>query len=49
MFRSLRQGCTLASPLFNLYFSAEVTTWRCDCDEVGGDVLSRPRRKPVSD
>jgi len=32
-----------------LYFSAMVTTWRCDCDEVGVDVLSLPRRKLVSD
>ena len=45
----LRQGCTLAPALFNLYFSAVVTTWRCDCDKVGVDVLSHPRRKLVGD
>ena len=45
----LRQGCTLAPKLLNLYFSAVVTTWRCDCDEVGVDVLSHPRRKLVGD
>jgi len=26
-----------------------VTTWRCDCNKVGVDVLSRPRRKLISD
>jgi len=36
----LQQGCTLAPTLFNLYFSAVVKVWRCDCNIVGLDVLS---------
>lgn len=34
------QGCTLVPTLFNFFFSAEVSTWRTDCIEVGMDVLS---------
>ena len=45
----LRQGCTLAPTLFNLFFSAVVSTWRTDCVEVGVNVLSRPGRKLVGD
>ena len=45
----LRQGCTLAPTLFNLFFSAVVSTWRTDCVEVGVNVLSHPGRKLVGD
>ena len=34
------QRCTLVPTLFNFFFSAEVSTWRTDCVEVGADVLS---------
>ena len=34
------QRCTLVPTLFNFFFSAEVSTWRTDCIEVGMDVLS---------
>ena len=29
----LRQGCTLAPTLFNIYFSGMVANWRCGCTE----------------
>ena len=45
----LRQGCTLPPTLFNIYFSAVVSTWRDDCEDLGIDVLSRPGRKLVGD
>ena len=45
----LRQGCTQAPTLFNLFFSAVVSTWRTDCVEVGVNVLSHPGRKLVGD
>ena len=45
----LRQGCTLTSTLFNLYFSAEVASWRGGCAEAGVDVLFQPGRKPIGD
>ena len=45
----LHQGCTLAPTLFNLFFSAVVSTWRTDCVEVGVNVLSCPGRKLVGD
>ena len=31
----LRQGCTLAPTLFNLYFSAMVACWRARCPSAG--------------
>ena len=31
----LRQGCTLAPMLFNLYFSAVVASWRSSCPDAG--------------
>ena len=31
----LRQGCTMALVLFNLYFAAMVACWRCHCPEAG--------------
>ena len=40
-------GCTVAPALFNLYFSAVVSTWRSDCDDV--DVLFCLRRKLIGD
>ena len=45
----LRQGCTLTSTLFSLYFSAEVASWRGGCAEAGVDVLFQPGRKPIGD
>ena len=35
----LRQGCTLAPTLFNIYISAVVTTWRNRHEEAGVAVL----------
>ena len=35
----LQQGCTLASTLFNIYFSAVVASWRSYCAEAGVDML----------
>ena len=31
----LRQGCTMAPTLFNLYFNAMVFVWREQCSEIG--------------
>ena len=45
----LRQGCTLAPTLFNIYFSAVVASWRDGCAEAGVDVLFRHGRKLVGD
>ena len=45
----LRQGCTLAPTLFNIYFSAVVASWRSGCSEAGVDVLPRHGRKLVGD
>ena len=45
----LRQGCTLAPTLFNIYFSAVVGRWRNDCVEGGVDVFFRHGRKLVGD
>ena len=45
----LRQGCTLAPTLFNMYFSAMVACWRNECVEAGVDVLFKHGRKLVGD
>ena len=45
----LRQGCTLAPTLLNIYFSAMVARWRDGCAEAGVDVLFRNGRKLVGD
>lgn len=45
----LRQGCTLAPTLFNIYFSAVVASWKYDCTEAGVDVLFHHGRKLVGD
>ena len=45
----LRQGCTLAPTLFNLYFSAVVDCWRARCPQVGVTVKYRIGRKLVGD
>ena len=45
----LRQGCTLALSLFNLYFSAMVASWRSKCPEVGVHVKYRHGRRLVGD
>ena len=41
--------CTLAPTLFNLFFSAAVSTWGTDCVEVGVNVLSHPEREIFGD
>ena len=45
----LRQGCTLAPTLFNLYFSAVVRCWRDRCPQAGVRVKYRAGRKLVGD
>ena len=45
----LRQGCTLAPTLFNLYFSAMVVCWRARCPRAGVIVRYRAGRKLVGD
>ena len=45
----LRQGCTLAPMLFNLYFSAVVRCWRDRCPQAGITVKYRVGRKLVGD
>ena len=45
----LRQGCTLAPTLFNLFFSAVVKCWQVSCPEAGVDVLFSHGRKLVGD
>ena len=45
----LRQGCTLAPTLFNIYYSAVVNNWRKHCRGAGVDVSYRHGRKLVGD
>ena len=45
----LRQGCTMAPVLFNLYFAAMVACWRCHCPEAGVTVRYKMGRKLVGD
>ena len=45
----LRQGCTLAPTLFNVYYSAVVASWRSRCLPAGVDVRFRHGRKLVGD
>ena len=45
----LRQGCALASTLFNVYYSAVVASWRNHCLSAGVDVRFRHGRKLVGD
>ena len=45
----LRQGCTLAPTLFNIYASALMSHWRKNCPEAGITVSYRIGRKLVGD
>ena len=45
----LRQGCTIAPTLFNLYFSAMVASWRAQCPRSGVTVKYKIGRKLVGD
>ena len=45
----LRQGCTLAPTLFNIYISAVVASWRSKHEEAGVNVLYKHGRKLVGD
>ena len=45
----LRQGCTLAPSLFNIYFGAVVAYWRARCPKAGVMVKYRHGRKLVGD
>ena len=45
----LRQGCTLAPMLFNIYFAAVVAHWRSCCPAAGVPVLYKIGRKLVGD
>ena len=45
----LRQGCTVAPSLFNLYFSAVMTSWRRQCPEAGVTVRYKHGRRLVGD
>ena len=35
IWNGLRQGCTMAPVLFNLYFAAMVACWRCHYPQAG--------------
>ena len=45
----LRQGCTMAPVLFNLYLAAMITCWRGQCPEDGVTVRYKIGRKLVGD
>ena len=45
----LRQGCTMAPTLFNIYFSAMVTRWHSQSGEAGVPILYKHGRKLVGD
>ena len=45
----LRQGCTLAPTLFNLYFNAMVSNWRSQCPQAGVELKYKHGRKLVGD
>ena len=45
----LRQGCTLAPTLFNIYYSAVVANWRKRCPYAGVTVRFKLGRKLVGD
>ena len=45
----LRQGCTLAPTLFNIYISAVVANWQIESPEAGVAVLYKHGRKLVGD
>ena len=47
--KGLWQGCTLAPPLFNIYFSAMVADWRSMNNGAGVSVLYKYGRKLVGD
>ena len=45
----LRQGCTIAPSLFNLYFNLVMGAWRSRCQSIGVDVLYRVGEKLVGE
>ena len=45
----LRQGCTIAPTLFNLYFNAVVNAWRDRCKPIGIDILYKLGGKLVGE
>ena len=45
----LRQGCTLAPTLFNIYYSVVVSNWRDRCPAAGVNVRFKHGRKLVGD
>ena len=45
----LRQGCTLAPTLFNIYFSAMVANWYDECMGAGGMLLYKHGKRLVDD
>ena len=45
----LRQGCTMAPTLFNIYFSGMVARWRVYSEVAGVTVLYSHRRRLVDD
>ncbi len=45
----LRQGCTIAPTLFNMYFNLVMEAWRCRCEPFGVEILYKCGGKLVGE